>query len=98
MLLERAAAKRRIGIETSPKVMLPFHIAVAIDNFPTKSLQARALDSIRERLQSSPSLPVFASFRWLAKVSLNSRNTNHCAAQELSNFRSFLQQTVDLEG
>jgi hypothetical protein len=69
--------------------MLPFHVAVAIDNFPSKSLQARALDSIRERLQSSPSLPVFASFRGLAKVPLNSRKSAHCAAQERSNLRSF---------
>ena len=50
--------------------MLPFQIAVAIDNFPSKSLQARALDSIRKKPQSSPGLSVAAAFRSIASSRL----------------------------
>jgi hypothetical protein len=36
-------------METSPKVMLPFHIAEAINEYPLESLSAPAADSIREK-------------------------------------------------
>lgn len=36
-------------METSPKVMLPFHIAVAMNKYPLESLSAPAADSIREK-------------------------------------------------
>jgi hypothetical protein len=36
-------------METSPKVMLPFHIAVAMHKYPLESLSAPAVDSIREK-------------------------------------------------
>lgn len=43
--------------------MLPLQIEVAIDNRPCKSLLAGASDSIRERPQTGPGLPVVANVR-----------------------------------
>jgi hypothetical protein len=49
-----------MGIETSPKVILNFHIVVAIDNYPFKRILARTPDSIRETPERDRGLPVVA--------------------------------------
>jgi protease I len=66
--------------------MLPFQIVAAINNFPSKSLQARARDSIRERPQSNPGLPVVGEFHGRGRIRVSEKLTSyHTIKDELAN-------------